>query len=93
MNNDSLNDSSMSGRLIIPPEQLSADALQGVIEEFITREGTDYGDVEWSLADKVKQVLAQLRTGNAQIIFDTHAETCTIMIREEIRKLDVGDIE
>ena len=90
MNDGSLNDSSMSDRVIIPPEQLSADALQGVIEEFITREGTDYGDVEWSLLDKVKQVHAQLRSGGAQIVFDTHAETCTIMTREEIRMLEAG---
>lgn len=84
---------SMSDRLTIPPEQLSAEALQGVIEEFITREGTDYGDFEWSLADKVKQVVTLLRTGKAQIIFDTRTETCTLMTREEIRKLEAGDIE
>ena len=83
----------MSDRLIIPPEQLSAEALQGVIEEFITREGTDYGTSEWSLAEKVKQVLAQLRAGKAQIVFDTRAETCTLMTREEMRKLEAGDVE
>ena len=83
----------MTDRLIIPPEQLSADALQGVIEEFITREGTDYGAHEWSLADKVKQVHAQLRAGHAQIVFDTRAETCTLMTREEIRMLEAGDMQ
>jgi uncharacterized protein len=79
----------MSELLIIPPEQLSADALQGVIEEFITREGTDYGALEWSLADKVKQVRAQLRNGAAQIVFDANSETCTIMTRDEIRARDI----
>jgi uncharacterized protein YheU (UPF0270 family) len=78
--------------VVIEPEQLSVEALQGVIEEFITREGTDYGDGEWSLADKVKQVRAALRAGNAQIIFDPHAETCTLMTREEIRQLEVNDV-
>ncbi len=78
----------MSDSLVIPLEQLTAEALQGVIEEFITREGTDYGAVEWTLADKVKQVQAQLRNGHAQIIFDTRLETCTIMTREEIRHCD-----
>ncbi len=83
----------MSGNyVVVDPEQLSVEALQGVIEEFITREGTDYGDGEWSLADKVLQVQAQLRSGGAQIVFDVGAETCTIMTREEIRKLEVGDI-
>lgn len=73
--------------LIVPPEQLSSDALQGVIEEFITREGTDYGEFEFSLADKVAQVRAQLRTAAVQIVFDIGAESCTIMTREEIRQM------
>ena len=67
--------------------------------EFIMREGTDYGATEWSLGDKVKQVHAQLRAGNAQIIFDPQAETCTITSREElingceeIRKLKANDV-
>lgn len=84
----------MSGNyVVVEPGQLSVEALQGVIEEFITREGTDYGVGEWSLADKVKQVHAQLRAGSAQIVFDIGAETCTIMTREEMRKLEGGDIE
>lgn len=84
----------MSGNyVVVAPEQLSVEALQGVIEEFITREGTDYGVGEWSLADKVKQVRAQLHTGNARIVFDVGAETCTIMTRDEMRKLEeVGDV-
>lgn len=77
--------------LIVPPEQLSDEALQGVIEEFITREGTDYGEHEFSLADKVKQVRAQLKAAMVQIVFDVRSETCTLMTREEIRQLDVGD--
>lgn len=80
----------MHNAVVIPPDQLSDDALQGVIEEFITREGTDYGDVEISLSDKVQQIRAQLRCGAALIVFDPVAETCTIMTREEYR-LGVSD--
>ena len=47
----------------IPYAQLSKEVLEAVIEEFITREGTDYGEVELSLADKVDQVREQLRRG------------------------------
>ena len=75
--------------LIVPPEQLSAEALQGVIEEFITREGTDYGEFEFSLADKVEHVRAQLKSAVVQIVFDMRSETCTLMTREEIRQLSV----
>jgi uncharacterized protein YheU (UPF0270 family) len=69
--------------LAIPAEQLSPDALLGLIEEFITREGTDYGEMEWSLEQKVEQVRAQLRRGDAVIVFDIAAESCTIMPREQ----------
>ncbi len=75
--------------VIVPPGQLSADALEGVVEEFITREGTDYGEFEFSLADKVQQVRAQLTAGSVYIVFDTRAETCTLMTKEEVRQLDV----
>lgn len=71
--------------LRIPAEQLSEEALQGLIEEFITREGTDYGEVEWSLADKVAQVRRQLQRGEAVILFDVAAETTTIMARDQAR--------
>jgi uncharacterized protein len=71
--------------VIIAPEQLSSEALQGLIEEFITREGTEYGEHEWSLAQKVEQVSAQLRRGEALIVFDTVAETCTILPRDQAR--------
>jgi uncharacterized protein len=70
--------------LIIAPEQLSSDALQGLIEEFITREGTEYGEVEWSLAQKVEQVRALLRRGDAVIVFDVVAESCSIIPREQV---------
>ena len=69
--------------LAIPADQLSAEALQGLIEEFITREGTDYGEVEVPLAQKVMQVRAQLQRGEAVIVFDLAAESCTLMPREQ----------
>jgi uncharacterized protein len=73
-----------SGRgLLIPAEQLSPEALQGLVEEFITREGTDYGEVEWSLEHKVEQVRRQLRRGEAVIVFDPAAESCTLMPRDQ----------
>ncbi|MBU0463839.1 MAG: YheU family protein [Proteobacteria bacterium] len=63
----------------IPYDQLSSEALQGVIEEFVTRDGTDYGEVEVSLETKIAQVLGQLKSGKAVIVFDQGSETCTIL--------------
>lgn len=76
----------LSNLIVVPPEQLSADALQGVIEEFITREGTDYGEVELSLAEKVEMIRAQLRKGLIVVAFDTLTESCTIMTREDVAR-------
>jgi len=66
----------------IPPEQLSADALRGIIEEFITREGTEYGARELPLATKVAQVEAQLRRGEVVIDFDPVTDTVDIRPRD-----------
>ena len=54
----------------IPHAELSEDALRGVIESFVLREGTDYGEREFSLEQKVAHVLRQLQLGEARIIFD-----------------------
>ncbi|WP_320042345.1 YheU family protein [uncultured Desulfobacter sp.] len=62
----------------IPCDQLSPEALEGVVEEFVTRDGTDYGEREVPLETKINQVLDQLRTGKAVIVFDSESETCNI---------------
>jgi uncharacterized protein YheU (UPF0270 family) len=67
----------------IPHDQLSKEALQGVIEEFITRESTDYGAVEVSLETKVRQVHQNLISGNAILVFDGKTETCNIFHRDD----------
>lgn len=62
----------------IPYQDLSADALTAIIEEFITREGTDYGDHEYSLAQKVEQVMCQLGRGEIYVSFDPESQTCQL---------------
>jgi len=65
--------------LKIPYDQLSPEALNGVIEEFVTRDGTDYGEFEIPLETKISQVLGQLKSGKAVIVFDQESESCTIL--------------
>jgi uncharacterized protein YheU (UPF0270 family) len=64
--------------LVIPHQQLSPAALRGVIEAFITREGTDYGVHDVPLATKVGQVRHQLDAGTAVIVYDETTDSCTI---------------
>ena len=59
--------------------ELSPEALRGLIEEFITREGTDYGAREVSFEDKVDDVERQIRNGDAKIVFDTVDDCANIV--------------
>ena len=67
----------------IPPEKLSEEALIGVIDEFITREGTDYGHEETSPDAKRSQVRAQLHRGDALLLFDPKTETINIILKRD----------
>jgi len=54
----------------VPHTELSEGALLGVIKSFVLREGTDYGEREYTLEQKVGHVRAQLESGDAHILFD-----------------------
>jgi len=64
--------------IVVPYTELSAQALRGVLESFVLREGTEYGAREFSLEEKVAHVLGQLRRGEARIVFDPESETIDI---------------
>lgn len=74
--------------LLIPTEQLSGEALEGLLEAFIVREGTDYGELEWSFAEKVGQVRQQLQRGEIVIVFDLTTESCTLMVKADWKSLE-----
>ena len=65
--------------MIIPHHMLSPDALHGVIEAFVTREGTDDDSQDVPLATKVRQVRQQLDDGTAVLVYDKATESCTIL--------------
>jgi uncharacterized protein YheU (UPF0270 family) len=70
--------------LYVPHTELSADALRGVVESFVLREGTDYGEQEISLELKLAHVLRQLERGEARIVFDPDSDSIDI-VRASIR--------
>ena len=63
----------------IPYTALSAEALRGVVESFVLREGTEYGPRDFGLEEKVAQVMALLVRSKARVMFDTATETVTIV--------------
>jgi uncharacterized protein len=67
---------------IIPINKLSIKALQGVIEEFISREGTDYGEKEISAETKFTKLKDMLEKGLAVLVFDDTTETTNIFMAD-----------
>jgi uncharacterized protein len=74
----------MQTRVVVPYRKLAAPVLQALIEDFVTREGTDYGLHEHSLAQKHDAVQRQLEAGEACILFDTESESVTLVRRDEL---------
>ena len=65
--------------VVLATDELSPEALRGLVEEFVTRDGTDYGAIEASVETKIAQVTAQLARGEAHIVFDPETETTSIV--------------
>lgn len=68
----------------IPVDRLEEDTLTAIIEEYVTRESTEYGEREYSLAEKIQQVRRQLTSRSAVILFDEATESCVIVSRSQI---------
>ncbi len=80
--------------LIIPAEQLSADTLQALIEAFVLREGTEYGEQDISLEDKVAQVKSQIEADQLVILYSELHESVDIITKQQWRQLvKQGEIE
>jgi uncharacterized protein len=71
----------------IPFESLSEDAQVGVLNEFIEREGTDYGAVEASLERKHNDLMRQMKKGDIKLVFDPGTESVTLMTVKQFRDL------
>lgn len=73
--------------MLIPPDQLSKEALVGLIEAFINREGTDYGEQEIPVNIKIEQIKSQLNRGEVVIVFDAASESVNLITAKEYRSL------
>lgn len=72
-------------RMIIPWEQIDPATLYNLIESFVLREGTDYGEREQSLQQKVADVLRQVQSGEAVLVWSELHESINIMPRGQFR--------
>jgi uncharacterized protein YheU (UPF0270 family) len=68
-------------RVEVPHAQLAPEVLRRLVEEFVTRDGTDYGVVERTLAEKVAAVMQQLRAGELMIVVDVADDAIDLVAR------------
>ena len=79
----------MSVVTLVPYEAVPQVHLRPLLESFITREGTDYGEVEHSLEDKLNRLGDQLRRREIHIIFDGESETFNLITAQDARSLGI----
>jgi len=64
----------------VPYERLDPETLQNVIQEFVTRDGADWGEAGGTLEEKVAQVMQQLRSRKVKIVFELNSQTANIVV-------------
>lgn len=63
----------------IPLEQIKPETLRNMVAEFVTREWADLGDSDYTLDNKIDQVLIQLHNNKARVVFDVTSESWNII--------------
>ncbi|MEG7362205.1 YheU family protein [Pseudomonas citronellolis] len=71
--------------MLIPYDLLEVETLNNLLEDFVTREGTDNGD-DTPLATRVERARHALRRGEAVIVFDPESQQCQLMLKVEVPK-------
>lgn len=71
----------------VPVERLQQDTLQALLEDFATRDGTDYGERERTLEEKVQRLRGQLQAGDLQILYDVDSEHWDLVSRTQADQL------
>jgi uncharacterized protein YheU (UPF0270 family) len=70
--------------IIVPHRELSARALQGLLEEFVSRDGTDSGYTKLSLQQRADQVRRQLDRGEVVVVYNPAAQSANIIPRRDL---------
>ena len=64
----------MAQFVLVPFQRLKMEVLQALLEDYATRDGTDYGERELTTQDKVDRLRRQLGAGDLQILYDSDSE-------------------
>ena len=79
----------MAELLRIPLEHMAPDTLAAMLEEYASRDGTDYGAREFSLEEKVAQLQVQLRSGQLAIVYDAASEHWDLLAGEQLEQFEL----
>ncbi len=71
---------------LIPFESLAPETLDNVLNDIVSRDGTDYGDYDLSLDQKREQALRALKSGDAVLLFDTESETIQLVSKSALQQ-------
>ena len=71
--------------MIIPWQDIAPETLESILESVVLREGTDYGEHEKSLSDKVADLYTQLKNGDIVIVWSELHETLNIRPSAQFR--------
>ena len=73
--------------MLVPLQRLQPESLQALLEEFASRDGTDYGERDFTLEQKVAQLAARLHAGELQILYDADSEQWDLLPRDQAELL------
>ena len=79
--------------MIIPIADLTEETLLNIIEGFVLREGTEYGEADVSLQNKVQQVLAQLELGEVLLVYSELHETVNIIPKQQLGEFELSQTQ
>ena len=68
----------------VPLERVDAEVLNSMLEDYASRDGTDYGARERELGEKVANLQAQLRAGSLAIVYDLASEQWDLLPQEQL---------
>ena len=77
----------MAQFVMVPPQRLPQASLAGLLEEYASRDGTDYGEKEFTLEQKVEQLRGQLQRGELQILYDVDSEQWDLLPADQAASL------
>jgi uncharacterized protein YheU (UPF0270 family) len=63
----------------VPYLGINPETLRNMIEEFVSRDGADWGEAGGSMEAKIKQVLRQFESGKIKVVFDLTSQSANIV--------------